>query len=243
MKTRKNSSEGSFGEINPAAILEIMSNETRRKILSVLSEEPMYFNQLARKINIGQQAVLRHISALEKSGILGSYEEKSSLGAPNRRYYKVRTTFSLNVSLTKNSLSIASREIVESRSKGTLKLYKYLDSLSDERGTRKLIFLKDSLSSVEDQIIELEEKINDLNALKEKLLSCIHVLCHGTSFDDLEGNIIYNIVKGSPPTVSELIRMVDTTEKEFGSAISSLYDKLDVNSSKKFLTRYRRKLE
>lgn len=241
MKTRKNASEGSFGEINPAAILEIMSNETRRKILTILSEEPMYFNQLARKINIGQQAILRHISALEKSGILESYEEKSSLGAPNRRYYKVRTTFSLNVSLTKNSLSIVSREIVESRSKGTLKLYNYLDSLSGGRGTRNLVFLKDRLSIIEAQIVELEEKINDLKALKEKLLSCIHVLCHGASFDDLEGDIIYNIVKSSPPTVGDLIRMVDTTEKEFGSAISSLYGKLDMNSSKKFLARYRRK--
>ncbi|HZT34685.1 MAG TPA: ArsR family transcriptional regulator, partial [Nitrososphaera sp.] len=42
--------------MDPDIILDILGNDTRRKILSILSQEPMYFNQLAREIDIGQQA-------------------------------------------------------------------------------------------------------------------------------------------------------------------------------------------
>ena len=54
-------------------ILDILGNSTRRKILTVLSEEPMYFNQLAKKIVIGQQAILRHLQALEDIGLIETY--------------------------------------------------------------------------------------------------------------------------------------------------------------------------
>ena len=47
----------------------------------------MYFNQLSKEIGIGQQAVLRHMQALENSGLIESYTKKSDLGAPNRKYY------------------------------------------------------------------------------------------------------------------------------------------------------------
>jgi ArsR family transcriptional regulator len=42
-------------------ILDIIGNNTRRKILATLAQEPMYFNQLAKEIGIGQQAILRHM--------------------------------------------------------------------------------------------------------------------------------------------------------------------------------------
>jgi ArsR family transcriptional regulator len=242
MKTQKSrSAYGSFGKLSPAIILDIMSNETRRKILSILSEEPMYFNQLARKVDVGQQAILRHMAALEKTGIIESYEEKSSLGAPNRKYYKVRTTFNLNVSLSEDSFSMVNREIIEARLKPTLKLYKYLDSFPRHRNTKQLSYLRDNLLDIESQIDELEERINDLRALKQKLLTYLHVVCFDTKLGLLESDLIYKIVKSSPETVDDLSEMVEVTVEELSLAISNLYDKLDNNSAKRFLTKYRRK--
>jgi ArsR family transcriptional regulator len=70
-------------------LLDVLGNETRRRILDLISHEPMYFNQLAREIGTGQQAILRHVKILEDSGLIESYAKKSDLGAPNRKYYKV----------------------------------------------------------------------------------------------------------------------------------------------------------
>jgi predicted transcriptional regulator len=70
---------------NDDIILDIIGNNTRRKILAILAREPMYFNQLAREIAVGQQAILRHMKTLEDIGLIESYAEKSNLGAPDRK--------------------------------------------------------------------------------------------------------------------------------------------------------------
>ena len=70
---------------NDGSILDIIGNNTRRKILATLAREPMYFNQLAKEIGVGQQAILRHMKALEDIGVVASYAEKSNLGAPDRK--------------------------------------------------------------------------------------------------------------------------------------------------------------
>ena len=89
-------SVGDFG-----LILDIIGNNTRRKILATLAREPMYFNQLAKEIDIGQQAILRHVNALEDIGLIKSYAEKSNLGAPDRKYYRLNSSFSLTVSISR----------------------------------------------------------------------------------------------------------------------------------------------
>jgi predicted transcriptional regulator len=50
-------------------LLDVLGNETRRRILNLISHEPMYFNQLAKEIRTGQQAILRHVKILEDSGL------------------------------------------------------------------------------------------------------------------------------------------------------------------------------
>jgi ArsR family transcriptional regulator len=50
---------------NNDQILDSLGNITRRKILKIISKEPMYFNQLAKEIGIGQKAILRHVKVLE----------------------------------------------------------------------------------------------------------------------------------------------------------------------------------
>ena len=66
----------------------------------MLCEEPMYFNQLAKRVEIGQQAILRHVGALERSGLVEAYDEKSTLGAPDRKYYKIEETKKFEPKLT-----------------------------------------------------------------------------------------------------------------------------------------------
>jgi ArsR family transcriptional regulator len=66
---------------NTNILLDVLGNETRRRILNLISHEPMYFNQLAREIGTGQQAILRHVKILEDSGLIESYAKKSDLRA------------------------------------------------------------------------------------------------------------------------------------------------------------------
>ena len=73
----------------------------------------MYFNQLAKKIGIGQQAILRHLQALEDIGLIETYAEKSNFEAPDRKYYSVNYSFVLTISLSKDNFTITNQNITE----------------------------------------------------------------------------------------------------------------------------------
>ena len=83
-----------------------MATILEEKFLATLAQEPMYFNQLAKEISIGQQAILRHMKTLEDMGLIESYAEKSNLGAPDRKYYRLNSSFSLTICLSEDAFSI-----------------------------------------------------------------------------------------------------------------------------------------
>ena len=105
-------------------ILDILGNSTRRRILNLLAKEPLYFNQLSKIIGIGQQSILRHMKILEDSGLIETYTQESNLGAPDRKYYRLASTFSMSMVFSKDGVSIRNNEIKELRFKEIEKLYK-----------------------------------------------------------------------------------------------------------------------
>ena len=67
-----------MGSKNTDAILDVLGNPTRRRILFLLSKEPLYFNQLAKMIGIGQQSILRHMKILEDSKLIETYSKRQA---------------------------------------------------------------------------------------------------------------------------------------------------------------------
>src|SRR5688500_17583789 len=134
-------SVGDFG-----IILDIIGNNTRRKILATLDQEPMYFNQLAKEISIGQQAILRHMKTLEDIGLIESYADKSNLGAPDRKYYRLNSSFSLTICHSEDAFSIENHKIEEYRHKEADKFYKEYDLLAQEDDGETLNQLQSNLT-------------------------------------------------------------------------------------------------
>jgi ArsR family transcriptional regulator len=112
-----------------SVLLDVLGNETRRRILNLISHEPMYFNQLAKEIRTGQQAILRHVKILEDTGLIESYAMRSDLGAPDRKYYKVNSSFNLSISVSNDNFTIRNEDIEELRYKEADTLYKKFDEL------------------------------------------------------------------------------------------------------------------
>jgi ArsR family transcriptional regulator len=233
MSTRKGIEPVDFSDI----ILEIISNETRRKILSILSEEPMYFNQLAKKLAIGQQAVLRHMETLERFGLVETYAERSTLGAPNRKYYKVKRSFNLNVSLSKNSFSLINREIKEIRFNDESNLFNDFDleSMPPDNPNKSLLYLSEIFLNIEDQINDLEDRANNLRAIKQRVLNRLQIVCEDMGLESLERNILYTIIKRSPKDREDLINMMNVSASDLNTAIYDLSLKLDRAKGRNFL--------
>ena len=197
----------------------------------------MYFNQLSKEIGIGQQAVLRHMQALENSGLIESYAKKSDLGAPNRKYYRLSSSFSLTISISKDAFSIESRKIVESRYKKSDKFYKKFNSITKDTG-QALTSLQGSLTDLDDEISNLESRLNDFRAVKQLILHRIHEIGKD-NFDLLERRILYSIIiragEKSPKSIYDLADMLNEKESRVKNALASVYSKIGNDSAKKLL--------
>ena len=242
MISRSTSNVSSIADTN--ILLDILGNETRRRILNLISHEPMYFNQLAREIRTGQQAILRHVKILEDSGLIESYAKKSDLGAPNRKYYKVNSSFNLNISVSNDNFTVRNEDIEELRYKEADILYKKFDELDsivlhqddslnktmDKSTKTKYIGRKSTLSlgqilsklqknleDTEEQILHLESRINDLRALKQAIIKKIHDI-EKENFDNVERRVMCLLLEG----------LIHQNEEE-QSTVSELAEMLDKN--------------
>ena len=64
--------EDSDYEIDKEDILDVMGCKTRRDIINLLREEPMFVSEISNELNIGQKAIIEHQRAMENIGILSS---------------------------------------------------------------------------------------------------------------------------------------------------------------------------
>ena len=197
----------------------------------------MYFNQLSKELGIGQQAVLRHMQVLENSGLIESYAEKSELGAPNRKYYRLSSSFSLTISISKDAFSIESRKIVESSYKKSDKFYKKFNSITKDTG-QALTSLQESLTNLDNEISNLESRLNDFRALKQFILHKIHEIGKD-NFDQLERRILYSKIiragEKSPKSIYDLADMLNEKESRVKNALANVYSKMGNDSAKKLL--------
>ena len=210
-------------------ILNSLGNDTRRKILSILSEEPMYFNQLAKEIRIGQQAILRHLRALEDVGLIETYGEKSDFGAPDRKYYRLNDSFILTISLSEDDFTITKQNITEARHKESKKYYKAFDLMPEDVG-EALSSLQQSLSAIEAEMSTLESRLNDLRALKQLILERLHKIGM-SSFEEDERKILYKIVIESPSSMAELSYLIGEKESRLKTTMRGMREKMDRNSA------------
>ncbi|HEX6294805.1 MAG TPA: helix-turn-helix domain-containing protein [Nitrososphaeraceae archaeon] len=238
MKTKANSGivsniNNKNDKLNTDLILDILGNSTRRRILLLLAKEPLYFNQLSKIIAIGQQSILRHMKILEDSGLIETYTQESNLGAPDRKYYKLASNFSMNMAFSRDGFSIRNNKIKELRFKEFEKLYKEHEKSISEYYNKKnknfhrigllLDLFKNTLSEIEKEISDHESKINDLQALRQLILQDIHKIGND-NFEFLERRIIYSFLdKNIPPSsVAELTDILNENEIDINNSVKNL---------------------
>lgn len=73
------------------AVLEALGNESRRRILSLLSKKPCYVSEISYSLKMAPKTVIEHLEKLERAGLIRSFEEG------RRRYYYIDKTIRLEV--------------------------------------------------------------------------------------------------------------------------------------------------
>jgi len=86
-------------------LFELLGNRTRYRILRLLAQQPMFLGQLARELETGQQAILRHLRQLVEQGLLETYEDRSIRGPP-RKYYRLSKCVRLAVYIAPDGVHV-----------------------------------------------------------------------------------------------------------------------------------------
>ena len=191
--------------MEPGVLLDVLGNETRRRILGLLADEPKYFNQLAKELGVSQQAVLKHLDILEQHGLVASFRAKSELAGPDRKYFKLGRTLHLSVGIAGGLVDMDIQELGETErirgSRQLLDIYhevKNLDQVDDEV---ELVSTSDRiLREIDKRVSALdEEKINLLN-VRQIVMVRVHQMAQASFEQELERRILYSVL-GSDRTI------------------------------------------
>lgn len=100
---------GNYGSdldnIDKEDILDVMGCKTRRDIIDLLRQEPMFVSEISNELNVGQKAVIAHLRAMEDVGILNSSYKKILRGRP-RKYYDLDNEVTIQITINKNSFDV-----------------------------------------------------------------------------------------------------------------------------------------
>ncbi|ACS90659.1 Archaeal heat shock regulator, ArsR family [Thermococcus sibiricus MM 739] len=141
-------------------LLDVLGNETRRRILLLLTKRPYFISELSKELNVGQKAVLEHLRILEGAGLIEGRVEKIPRGRP-RKYYQIKRGIRLEVLLTPYSFGT---EMYEPKAPRTTKEYEEVKQLIKSRGPVEI-----KVKELADFLNEIEERIEEYMKMKSEL--------------------------------------------------------------------------
>ena len=204
---------------NLDSIFEVLGSKTRRDILTNLSSEPMYFNQLSKKIGIGQQAMLRHMKTLHAAGFVKPYEEKSDLGAPDRKFYRLDSSFILSISSSKDEFTINHEGLESLGNKQATKLRNKISSMINSGST--LDFIHDNLIEVDQEILKLETRLQHLREIRQVLIHRTNEIGK-SDFNRIERKVLYELVTEEPFSVGSVSNQTEENKVDVRSAMDQI---------------------
>ncbi|MCW6158638.1 MAG: helix-turn-helix domain-containing protein [Thermoplasmatales archaeon] len=143
-------------------LLDLIDNDIRRKIMSILSIRPSYTFELARSLGSSQQLIAKHIKLLEDSGLVFKVGKIESDEGPPRILYKANHPL-LSLLQFIESISVFTNEEEESETLG---------------GTLQDLIVQ--LKEIDNRIRLLEGDLKEMISTKQRLLLAINGLLPDT---------------------------------------------------------------
>jgi len=230
-------------------LFDILGNDTRRRILQLLADEPRYFIQLSKDLGVSQQAVLKHLDLLEKHGFVSSYEEDSSYAAPKRKYFKLNRSFMLAVGMTRDAVEFVFRDIPQQQQQAVADKGKDLQNEGEDRKlkafskeasqiekekeiSKKLNQSDRLLKEINERLAELAQSEVSLLRLRQQVTKSAHEAIRESFDEELQRQILYETLgEEKHLNVDQLSAILDTREKEISTALKLLRQRLSTSSS------------
>jgi len=186
--------------MEPVELLDILGNENRRRILQLLSFRPFYFNEMAKRLDVGPKAVIDHLEMLEKAGLIECYHDKT-----RRKYFRIARNTVLEVAVSPHTYGVRAFKSESTFSGGVSDYAEIGDVIPDVMQLRKELFnLEERRRDLRKQMDELELKEMDLKMMATRAI-------HGYAQSHLEIEILAALLSGSL-LVSDLAKKLEMPE-------------------------------
>lgn len=174
------------------ALLDILANNTRRKILQLLAAEELYPFQISRILDISPRIIGKYINELEALGLVSTVERASSKG-PARKYAKLNKSFSLIIDIGSNNFQwkvIKVGEPVDSERDLTEQQPEITDKIREE-----IYYLKNQITEKAKKIRSIEEKRKGLIEEINECFSYINEIIDNTILNYQDRTIVRTLLK------------------------------------------------
>ena len=165
--------------LDPIELLDILGNENRRRILQLLSFRPFYFNEIAKRLDVGPKAVIDHLEMLERAGLIECYRDSS-----RRKYFRIANKTVLEVAVSPHSYGVRAY-----KSEGT--------SLGGPSKPVDLKALQDELNRTETKRTELRSQMEEIYARETELKRLAVEAIQASAKDQLEAEILVALLSGA----------------------------------------------
>jgi ArsR family transcriptional regulator len=165
--------------LDPIELLDILGNENRRRILQLLSFRPFYFNEMAKRLDVGPKAVIDHLSILERAGLIECYQNQG-----RRKYFRIARKTVLEVAVSPHSYGVREYRFEEAPKLETLELATDMKLLQSE------------LSILEERRRELRKLIGEIEAREMEIMRLAAGALQSNAKDQLESEILVALLAG-----------------------------------------------
>lgn len=162
-------------------LLDLLGNETRCRILDLVAAQPRFISEISRELDVGQQAILRHLQELEEFGLLSSFEEeeeedselKQRRKGRKRKYYEIapEAQYRMFISIDKDDI------IFDLRTPETPDHFEKLNKIEEEmESARQLPYGLTKLEVIQGLVKKLENEISNLNEARTHAIRLLEIL-------------------------------------------------------------------
>lgn len=163
--------------VDPVELLDILGNENRRRILQLLSFRPFYFNEMAKRLDVGPKAVIDHLEMLERAGLIECFRDQS-----RRKYFRIARKTVIEIAVSPNSYGV--------------RAYRSENTDADVPLSRDMKVLQEELGQIEKERQNLRRKLDEIEARDMEIKRHAAMAIQGFAEDKLEAEIMVALLSG-----------------------------------------------
>ena len=189
-------------------ILSVIENPTRRRILMALVREPHYPLQLSRELGVSQQAIMKNLDILERSGLVESWRESSDKG-PFKIVYRPTSEFTLTIDL-RNGMFRAT--LIEPADAGP----------APEDDVQELEKVRESLSEIDKQIGEFDRMREMMIERRNMMIRSFMSGPIASDLDYLGRSMLYEMLNSPGHDVKEVSKDLGVREDRMTEIVNDI---------------------